>query len=107
VRLSFPRCDSRKSDSPHSLCRTLRASELRPGPGPSCTTPHRAAAQELIVLLIDQNPHRELVDGRHLNRLRACDLDAREAPAADIAAIAADDFRKSRRRSEVVMCKLQ
>ena len=39
----------------------------------------RAAAQELIVRLIDQHPHRQLVDGRNLDRLRARDLDAAEA----------------------------
>ena len=38
-----------------------------------------AAAQELVVLLVDQHTHGQLVDGRHLDRRRAGELDAAEA----------------------------
>ena len=38
-----------------------------------------AAAQELVVLLVDQHTHGQLVDGRDLNRRRARELDAAEA----------------------------
>jgi hypothetical protein len=40
---------------------------------------HRAATQELIMRLIDQDPHCQLVDRGHLDRLRARNLDAAEA----------------------------
>src|SRR2546421_9208191 len=42
-------------------------------------TIHSAATQELIMSLIDQNPHCQFVDGRNLYGLRARDLDAPEA----------------------------
>ena len=38
-----------------------------------------AAAQELVVLLIDQHTHGQLVDGRDLNRRCARELDTAEA----------------------------
>jgi hypothetical protein len=38
-----------------------------------------AAAQELVVLLVDQHTHGQLVDGWHLDRRRARELDAAKA----------------------------
>jgi hypothetical protein len=57
----------------------------------------RTAAQELIVHLIDQDPHGQLVNRRNLDRAAEAISMQPKPPAADAAANAAEAFKNSRR----------